>query len=967
MKFIFSLLFFAFSLGNAFAQQQPVYQGKHLFVKFKSQDVMSKRTTSQSEIEAITQRPLVPLWNKDLERAEKKNRPTISNKSFQSLDNIKRIYIVEIDPSLDILKIVRYISKLPGVEYAEPRLMRFTQEIPDDPLNSSLAGDYFSSQKFYDAWDISKSSPDVVIAVVDSGVDYTHDDLSNKIWTNPNEIADDGLDNDDNGFIDDTIGWDFWQSGSYFNPVTDNDPKGEFSDHGTHVSGIAAAETNNGIGYSGAGYNASIMAIKAGGTEDNPRSVGFGYEGILYAAANGVDVINCSWGGGGFSNTEFDIIQYAVDRNVIVVAATGNDNADAVIYPAAYTNTVAVASTTYSGVRSSFSNYGYTTDIVAVGSSVRNTTFENNYTTKSGTSMAAPFVSGLIALLKSEHPTWSPERFKTQIRASAKDIYYNNSSNLFNKLGGGLIDAKKALSNLYPGIIITKQSFLNSNGSKLGPAESGVLKVTVKNVGEPVTDLKISLSTLSDNVGVNTSNITNITLAEGETTELEFDISIGSSFDLTQSPTFKTAFTSSEYAYSDFQVLVYDRFVYDIINTERMLASFASDATIGFMNPLTGDGGIGFIPYTDEDAFDPVNNIVFAGSMMMAINGTVYDQTIAKEKISEDFTPISPMSVDITNSNIVGVGLLGLKNDFGSSLNTSLPDVYLKTTIHAVDTDQTNQSHYLVYTIYNNTMTTLNDVFIGIYTDPDIGDYSTNIINFMHDDLILYAAQTVGSADSVGLSYGIRSLSNITSAIAIDNAYPSGLNGARFGTYNSDTNTNFNGFTKAEKMVALTSGTQVLTQSPTDVSFAMASGPYTIPSNDSVQVGFIMGFGYNTTDLKNQINALYALDLYEVSDPGEWTSVENERIQPTKTQIAGNYPNPFNPTTTIQFDVAQNSSVTIDVFNMLGQKVATLADRYYTAGTHQLNWDASDMSSGVYFLRLSTGNILDVKKVMLLK
>ncbi|MBX9769096.1 MAG: S8 family serine peptidase [Bdellovibrionales bacterium] len=252
------------------------------------------------------------------------------------------------------------------------------------------------------AWDLTTGSPSVIIAIVDSGISANHPDLKNRLWKNTAEIVN-GVDDDKNGFIDDTYGWDFVKN--------DNIPE-DGSNHGTHVAGIIGAEGNNREGITGVNWNTRIMVLR---TLDNNGSgnTDTAVDAILYAVAKGARVINASWGGYGKSQALQDAIQYATDHGVLLVAAAGNNHLDAEsepFFPASYpvAGIVSVGSSEGKGRLSSFSNFGrFDVDVVAPGSAIYSTYGENSYERLSGTSMASPMVAGVAGLMLARDPSLS--------------------------------------------------------------------------------------------------------------------------------------------------------------------------------------------------------------------------------------------------------------------------------------------------------------------------------------------------------------------------------------------------------------------------------------------------------------------------------------------------------------------------------------------------------------------------------
>jgi subtilisin family serine protease len=289
-----------------------------------------------------------------------------------------------------------------------------------------------------EAWLKTLGSEQVIVADIDTGIDYNHDDLINNVWRNSKEIPGDGIDNDANGFVDDVVGWDFVNKDSL--PWDDNG-------HGTHTSGSIAATGGNGIGTSGVAPRVRLMGLKflsgdgSGSTEDAVRA-------INYAVQSGASVLSNSWGGDEYSKALEDAISEAAARNVLFVAAAGNDgtNNDTLpMYPAAYNlpNVIAVAASDSEDRLVDYSNYGANSvHIVAPGDVVFSTVPGNKYEVNSGTSMACPHVAGAAALLKSFKPTLSAVEIKRILLASVdKDPEYADKIS-----SGGRLNVERALS-----------------------------------------------------------------------------------------------------------------------------------------------------------------------------------------------------------------------------------------------------------------------------------------------------------------------------------------------------------------------------------------------------------------------------------------------------------------------------------------------------------------------------------------
>ena len=289
-----------------------------------------------------------------------------------------------------------------------------------------------------EAWDIQQGSQNVVVAVVDTGVDYNHQDLAANIWANTGEIANDGIDNDGNGYTDDVRGYDFINN--------DKDPWDDYS-HGSHVAGTIGAVGNNNIGVVGVSPNVSIMPLKIF-TAYGSTSISAIVQGIDYATQNGAKVINASYGGSGFSQAQKDAIDDANTMGVSFVAAAGNYSSNNDInpfYPSSYDlpNIIAVAATTDRDQLASFSNYGKTSvDLGAPGQGILSTIPGNLYGLNSGTSMAAPHVAGAAALLLAQDPSRTPAQLKNILMNTTDALPSLNGKTV----SGGRLNLRKALN-----------------------------------------------------------------------------------------------------------------------------------------------------------------------------------------------------------------------------------------------------------------------------------------------------------------------------------------------------------------------------------------------------------------------------------------------------------------------------------------------------------------------------------------
>jgi len=288
------------------------------------------------------------------------------------------------------------------------------QIVPNDPLYSQQWA--LRKLQAVKAWEIAHNGVDVIVAVVDTGIDTRHPDLQGQL-TPPSTWYDFGN--------------------------NDADPT-DIQGHGTHVAGIIGAITNNDTGITGLAHNAQLMPVKVFSDGRKGTYQSTIARGILHATAHGADVINLSLGSSESSKLMESVIQYAHESGVVVVAAAGNRNTQRMHYPAAYDNVISVCATQENDTKSGFSNYGTWVDVCAPGSNILSTV-PDGYARLNGTSMAAPYVAGLAALLKSQEPEWEPAQIKARILNTADNIDKQNGLYV-GSLGTGRINALGAIA-----------------------------------------------------------------------------------------------------------------------------------------------------------------------------------------------------------------------------------------------------------------------------------------------------------------------------------------------------------------------------------------------------------------------------------------------------------------------------------------------------------------------------------------
>ncbi len=437
---IFSILFFGLRAQESITSQS-------IIVKFKSSNISTN--------EVLEKRNFLNDWR--LKGQIKKS----DNLTYHYGANLLRLTAASEKDQLEMLNVLRENNT---VEYAEIDVIGNAhgeeKVVPSDnqyykqwafqnngniPFTASKTGADIEMEK---AWKIEQGDSNIVVAILDSGVKTDHPEFSGRLWINHSEIADNGIDDDNNGYIDDIRGWNF-ADGS--NEVNDD------SGHGTNIASIIGANGNNGIGFSGVDWNCKLMVLKV--LKNDIGYYSWWVSSIYYAVDNGANVINMSLGGDVESQALNEAIQYALDRNVVVVVSMGNKNSDNISYPSNYLGVIAVGATNPDDSRTtsffwssvSGSNYGEHISVVAPGNFIYGLSNKNNTefdTYFGGTSQSAAFVSGLASLLIAQTPTITHKEVKELIEKTANDRVGDQKEDLVgrdNYYGNGRINAYEAL------------------------------------------------------------------------------------------------------------------------------------------------------------------------------------------------------------------------------------------------------------------------------------------------------------------------------------------------------------------------------------------------------------------------------------------------------------------------------------------------------------------------------------------
>jgi subtilisin family serine protease len=889
-----------------------------IVIKFKSDPQMlvgSKQTS-------------FTLVNQNLEKLEVNGIeyafPYLRNSEKVGASDLSNIVFVQFNPIYSVTSVLQSLNADPNVVYAEQKRMFFVDEVPNDPnYNSMSQFDRISAEA---AWDLVKGeNGTVVIAIVDSGVDWVHPDLIDNIWNNEDEIPDNGIDDDNNGYIDDVRGWSF-QNNS-------NDPTPLLNGHGTHVSGTAAASTDNNTGVASLSWNCTIMPVNAG-SATSANSIAFGYPGIVYAVENDADIINCSWGGvGNPSVFEQDIIDFAVENGTLVVAAAGNDNLNNDLpgnahYPSSYNGVLNVGSTSStSDTKSGFSTYGSTVNVFAPGGNILSTTWPgNSYGFSSGTSMASPLVSALAGLVKTQNPGWSPDKVREQIRVTCDNIDGSNSSSLNGLLGKGRINAERALSEFdIPALQIVDVTSVEApdggNGDDVVDAGETIdVTVTFKNYLADATGVNVTLSVDDSNIDLIEDQGSIGTINGDETGSVTFRFTTDDGLADGYILRFFTEITADN-GYEDM-----DNFNLSITpvqfithNTGDLLVSVTNTGNIGAAGFIGSSPGDGFVYNGDQYLFEG-GLLVGVSSSQISNTLRVAGQTEQDQdfSIAEDgFLTIVEPGADFDQESSV----LYTDENAVNPLNIFVEQNGLST----LDPDS-NDYIILTYEVRNENAFVLENVHIGLFFDWDISataeDYGR------HD-----ADRRLGITQNTA--------TNPTKIVAVKLLTP-------IGDYHHRTVHNpdevYNDFSDAEKFQFISSGIQTESLDNIDVANMTGVGPFDLEPNQTVSVAFAIIGANSMDDLEASADQVQAL----------WdgvTGIEEIGINPVSFNL-NLYPNPVSDQLTVSFSLEQNRKIGLNVLNINGQVIISESEKVFQVGAQEIKTDLSNLPSGNYLLQL---------------
>lgn len=813
--------------------------------------------------------------------------------------DLSLIYQLSYSSSISIKQAIHQLMATKLLEYAEPYYLPQLTYTPNDPQLSQQY--YLGLINAYNAWNINQGDSSITIGITDTGWETTHPDLINKIKINYNDPIN-GIDDDNDGYIDNYLGWDLG--------MNDNSAQFESTSHGVAVTGIAAAQSDNGTGIASVGFKSTFLPIKI---SNATGILTHAYQGIVYAADQNCFIINCSWGSYDNSLFQEDIVNYAqINKGALVIAAAGNDNSTDPFYPAAYNGVIAVAASDQNDIKKNNSNHGYYLDITAPGESIF-TTVSTAYGTNSGTSMATPMVAGAAAIVKNQFPSYTAAQVAAQLKATTDNIDAQNPSYI-HQLGTGRLNLFKALNQTNVQFAdISSTKIVDNNNEIFDSGDTLSIITEITNYLQPINGLTVTLSSFSPFVTIlNASEsfpILNM-LDTASNYQQPFKVRLLSGIPLNEPITFQATITNGTFSYQHFFTITVNP---DFLHLEKNLISttITSKGKIGFNdeNNLTGKGFV----YKGKQLLYEAG--LMAGNSSMQVSDAVRGVSAH----DQDFGSVA--NVAYHPPYVSALDLKGLMDDL-QAINP------LQLGVQQISYAYTNapNDHFviIVYEIENQSNAVINNLHLGIFADWDILQPNTNKAGTDINKKLAYCY----ALDNDSTYVGIQLLTNQSFvAHALD------VNG-------SGTSININdGFTTAEKFTTLSINNFTAGGfAGDDVGQVASAGNISLLPSEKTVVGFALLAGDSLLHL--QQNADAALVQFN----NDALQIDDFSVKQTPLF----YPNPTKNWLYFKNDI---TDATILVKDVMGKPLSNIRFDY-----HQQAIDVSSLANGAYFIQLVDKN-----------
>jgi PKD repeat protein len=805
------LLFSLFLFHSAQSQQYVIPQGlktdqyvsKTLLFKLReaNRSIAQNNHINSNEFNEVLSQLGTTTLKKNFPSAKQPSKKF--NESGEALADLTLIYELHYTEEISIYTAASLLQKTGLFEYIQPRFISKPMAVPNDPLVSQQY--HHALIKTFEAWDVEQGDTSVFIGITDAGIQFEHEDLENVAYNYADPIN--GIDDDGNGYIDDFRGWNTANN--------TNNPTATLSPHGMFTTGMSNATSNNGLGLAGNANKCRFVPIRI----DDANGFSYGYEGIVYAAARGCQIVNASWGSTFANPVSEEAIRYAtVNEGMLIIAAAGNSGINEKYYPASYENVFSVGATGASDLKWSSSTFSPAVDIVAPGELVRSCWPFNGYDISSGTSFSAPLVAGAAALVKSHFPNYNSEQIAERIRVTADTSIYSlaGNANWVGMMGSGRLNMLRALTDPEkPSVHFTQVQTSDLTGdSILQPGETIQITGIYKNFLAPTQNLNAVISCSSPYVTLlSSSNNLGIisTLSSISNAAQPFSIQVNNDVPYNHDILIRIDYSDVGYAAFEYIEL---RLNPDYLNIDinRLHTTITSRGSIGYNNNYATNGlGI---------TFENNNSLIYASGFMLGSSALKTADNVYAASIpgyDNDFIREQGAQYTVNNANEQHI-----QSQFytDSASNNRIQVIQTSSALAASSDDA---AVVIRYVIKNTGATAVNGLSGGVFTDWDIQNASSNGAAWDTNRKLSYAFAPGGIYAGIKLLEGPAA-----------HSYCFNSNGAS-GSINL-----IDGFSNAEKFATL-SGSQTRNNAAIgDVANLIGTGAFNLAAGDSITLSFVI-------------------------------------------------------------------------------------------------------------------------------
>ncbi|NQW30328.1 MAG: S8 family serine peptidase [Ignavibacteria bacterium] len=849
------------------------------------------------------------------------------------------ICVITYNSQIDPVVAARKLASNLNVEYAEPMAVERIFATPNDSL---IADQYHLPLiKAFDAWELLPPTGEIVVGIVDTGIDTTHPDIGANVWRNVGEMGLDlnkldkrfnGIDDDGNGFTDDWFGWDFAGADGL---TPDNTPLPGHV-HGTHIGGIIAAISNNKIGVSGVGQRIKLMPVKVSVNSSGSTSVLRTADAILYAASNNAKVINCSFGSPSQSFANADVIREATQLGALIVGASGNETLDQAFYPASYPEVISVTATNWSDVLASFANIHSTVDVSAPGVAILSTVPNSQYAMFDGTSMAAPVVTAIAAMFRFVYLDATPMETIAFVKANVDNIDSVNAY-VIGRIGTGRVNALKVLAKTkskYAELTSVVPTDQDGNGI-ISPGETLTFEIVINNILDSCPNVSIEVKGAQFHfTPIILQSVVQIgPMRHGESQTISkvfvripdtvsFNAELGLLFSIKDS-TIEIGRQLAVFTVNPSYITMQENDIHVTVN---------SRGNIGYNDFPSNIQGIGLGYKSDQ-------SLLFEGGLMVAKDLNRVPNVVRGVNTSIADTSFTTRVVVVERKDSAFTGSV-VTCSYADLFEVDKIGVEIIQKVYQPTADSVRNIIILTFDIFNTSDTSLSNIYAAYFTDWDVGP--------MGDGNGCAWDHTLGN----GLVQNVRNSSYPT--VAMSMISPLTINFYALDNGGSlESPSIYDQFLRSEKWQTMTGGIARPNSLINDVSMVIGAGPFTIQPKSSQQVCFIIGVGNVYSTSADGIQAGRNLAI------GMGLNVATYVPSPLQDRIIHLEGGPTLSAgpTEITFQIRSSTNVVFDIVDLFGRTVKILGpNKEYQSGTFTETIDIPNTAGAAYFLRMLTAS-----------